>query len=81
MPVPTRTCVAGDGEVRSSGEGPRVPVPSGRHRLGKTGRVNASKSLKMPRYLKPREMEVVPGFRDIAVVMRQVATGEEGPVV
>ena len=81
MPVPSRTCVAGDGEVRSSGEGPRVPVPSGRHRLGKTGRVNASEPLTMPRYVKPREIEVVPGCRDIAVVMRLVATGEEGPVV
>jgi hypothetical protein len=43
--------------------------------------VNASKPLTMPRYVKPREMEVVPRCRDTAVVMRQVATGEEGPVV
>jgi hypothetical protein len=75
VPVPARTCVAGDGEVRSSGKCPRVPVPSGGHRLGKTGRVNVSEPLMMPRYVKPRAMEVTPGFRDVAVVMRQVAAG------
>jgi hypothetical protein len=33
-PVPTATCVAGNGRVRSSRESPRVPVPSGDHRRG-----------------------------------------------
>jgi SRSO17 transposase len=32
--VPTVTCVAGDGWVRSSRESPRAPVPSGGHRRG-----------------------------------------------
>jgi hypothetical protein len=81
MPVPAWTCVAGDGGVRSSGKCPRVPVPSGDHRLGKTGRVNVSEPLMMPRYVKPRMMEAAAGFRDFAAVMRQVAAGDEGPVV
>ncbi len=33
-PVPTPTGVAGNGGVRSSGESPRAPVPSGSHRRG-----------------------------------------------
>jgi len=31
-PVPTVTCVAGNGRVRSSWESPRAPAPSGGHR-------------------------------------------------
>src|SRR5262249_30564330 len=30
--VPALTCVAGNGRVRSSGESPRVPAPTGCHR-------------------------------------------------
>ncbi len=48
---------------------------------GKTGRVNVSEPLLMPRYVKPRMMEAAAGFRDFAAVMRQVAAGDEGPVV
>jgi len=70
VPVPTRTCAAGDGGVRSFGECPRVPAPSGGNRLGKTGRANASEPLMMPRYLKPRAMDAGPGCRDFAVEMR-----------
>ncbi len=81
MPVPTRTCAAGDGGVRSFGESPRVPVPSGDHRLGRTGRVNVSEPLMMPRYLEPRVMDAGPGCRDFAVVMRQAAAGYHLPVV
>ncbi len=68
MPVAARTCIAGDGEVRSSGKGPRVTVPSGDHRLGKTGRVNASEPLMMPRYVKPRTMDVAtpPSYNSVA---------------
>jgi hypothetical protein len=81
MPVPSRTSAAGDGGVRSFGESPRVPVPSGSHRLGKAGRVNVSEPLMMPRYVKPRVMEAGPGCRDFAVEMRQAAAGYEAPVV
>ena len=34
MTCPRSTCVAGNGGVRSSGESPRAPVPSGGHRRG-----------------------------------------------
>jgi hypothetical protein len=81
MPVPSRTCAAGDSGVRSSGKGPRAPAPSGDHRLGKAGRANASEPSMMPRYVKPRVMEAGPGYRDYAVAMRQAAAGQEGPVV
>jgi hypothetical protein len=49
-PVPALTCVAGNGWVRSSGESPRVPVPTGCHRRGKAERVNVSEPVVMPRY-------------------------------
>lgn len=81
MPVPARTCVAGNSEVRSSGKCPRVSAPSGDHRLGKAGRVNASEPLMMPRYVKPQVMDAGLRHRDFAAEMRQAAAGYEGPVV
>jgi hypothetical protein len=49
MPIPARTCVAGNGgsELRVQAQGsPFHPVVTGE---GKTGRVNASEPLKKPR--------------------------------
>ena len=48
-PVPTRTCAASDGGVRSSGESPRVPVPSGDHRRREDRTGECSEPSVMPR--------------------------------
>ena len=59
------------------GKAQGCPFHPGTTGEGKTGRVNASEALMMPRYRDPRMMEVGPGRRDIAVEKRQAAAGEQ----
>jgi hypothetical protein len=49
-PVPALACVVSNRGVRSPKKRPRVSVPSGGYRQGKTEWVNASKALLMPRH-------------------------------
>ncbi len=63
-PVPAPTCVASNGGVRSSGESPRAPVPSGGHRRGEDRTGELRESLLMPRQRQPRGWDVLAGCRD-----------------
>src|SRR5262245_25121796 len=56
-PGPALSCAAGNGGVRSTGERPRVPVPSGDYRQG-AGRTGESREPP----LMPREEPLHPGM-------------------
>lgn len=59
--VPTLTCVAGDGGVRSiRGEAQGRPLHPGATGEGKTGRVSASEFSLMPRHRNPRRWDAAP---------------------
>ena len=62
---------------KAPGKAQGLPFHPGATGEGKIGRVNVSEALMMPRYRDPRMVEVAPGCRDVAVVMRQAAAGEQ----
>jgi hypothetical protein len=70
-PVPTLTCFAGNGGVRSiRGNAQGRPLHPGATGKGKAGRVNASELSLMPRHRNPRGWDVAPRA-GLAAEMRQ----------
>jgi hypothetical protein len=75
-PVPASACVVSNRGVRSPKKRPRVSVPSGGYRQGKTEWVNASKASLMPRYDQGLWMGCVKGRTGLAVGKRRVPVDE-----